>query len=384
MRAGEGDRPGQGGAHRLPDSGRAGRRPRCPAPTGRTADRRPARTAAAAREATARPGPARRGAPVAPAGPRSAASGPDGGEEEPGEPGRAAVEAGHAAEGAAAPGARERGGRVRWTTRHASRVVDRGWAARTDWWEASAVDYAEHSNPSWIDFARSQTATAGIALWCELRPPVGDDPRSRSHGSGRIARRRQGSRHPPDAATENHTESAPVRPAVKVGATAVRVRHTGEPHGSRHHAPAARERRPLRAPDPSLEPEDEALHHDRAQRHLHHRPAAVAGLHRPLLRVRQGDRRPGRHRHVRRHQEAGPGGDRRAGDPRRHALRQPALARRHAHQLPDRAPAHQPPQGARRDRLRRRGRQQPHEEGAPPDAPRAGQARTRPSAVSAR
>ena len=42
---------------------------------------------------------------------------------------------------------------------------------------------------------------------------------------------------------------------------------------------------------------------------------------------------------VRRHQEAGPGGDRRAGDPRRHALRQPALARWHAHQLPDRAPS---------------------------------------------
>ena len=67
-------------------------------------------------------------------------------------------------------------------------------------------------------------------------------------------------------------------------------------HGRRHHAPAARERRPLRAPDPPLEPEDEALHLHRAQRHLHHRPAAVADLHRPRLRVRQGDRRPRRHR----------------------------------------------------------------------------------------
>ena len=86
------------------------------------------------------------------------------------------------------------------------------------------------------------------------------------------------------------------------------------------------------------------------------------------------DRRQGRHDHVRRHQEAGPGGDRRAGDPRRDALRQPALARWHAHQLPDRAPADQPPQGARRDRLRRRGRQQPHQEGAAADAPRARQA----------
>ena len=46
--------------------------------------------------------------------------------------------------------------------------------------------------------------------------------------------------------------------------------------------------------------------------------------------------------------------DRRAGDPRRHALRQPALAGRHAHQLPDRAQAAAAPQGARAARLRRR------------------------------
>jgi hypothetical protein len=47
-------------------------------------------------------------------------------------------------------------------------------------------------------------------------------------------------------------------------------------HGRRDHETAARKRRPLRAPDPSLEPQDEALHLHRAQRHLHHRPAAVA------------------------------------------------------------------------------------------------------------
>ena len=105
-------------------------------------------------------------------------------------------------------------------------------------------------------------------------------------------------------------------------------------HGRRHDEAAARERRALRAPDPPLEPEDEAVHLQRAQRHLHHRPAAVADLHRPRLRVRQGDRRPRRHRHVRRHQAPGAGAGRPAGDPRGHALRQPALARRHAHQLP--------------------------------------------------
>ena len=145
-------------------------------------------------------------------------------------------------------------------------------------------------------------------------------------------------------------------------------------HGRRHYAPAPRERRSLRAPDPTLEPQDEALHHDRAQWHLHHRPAAVAVLHRLQLRLHQGDRGQGRHDHVRGHQEAGPAGDRRAGDPRRHALRQPALARWHAHQLPDDAPADQPPQGARRGRLRHRRRLGSHQEGAPADEAGADQA----------
>ena len=52
------------------------------------------------------------------------------------------------------------------------------------------------------------------------------------------------------------------------------------------------------------------------------------------LRVRQGDRRPRRNRPVRRNQEAGAGGHRRAGHARRNAVCQPALAGRHAHQLP--------------------------------------------------
>ena len=56
--------------------------------------------------------------------------------------------------------------------------------------------------------------------------------------------------------------------------------------------------------------------------------------------------------------------DRRAGHPRRHALRQPALARRHAHQLPDRAQAAAAAQGARGDRLRRRRRLGSDQEGA--------------------
>ena len=102
------------------------------------------------------------------------------------------------------------------------------------------------------------------------------------------------------------------------------------------------------------------------------------------LRLHQGHRRQGRHVHVRRHQEAGPGGDRRAGDPRRHALRQPALARRHAHQLPDRAPADQPPQGARRDRLRRRRRLAAAPRRSSCRCAASATSSTRPSAASAR
>ncbi len=145
-------------------------------------------------------------------------------------------------------------------------------------------------------------------------------------------------------------------------------------HGRRHDAGAAGERRPLRSPDPSLEPEDEAVHLHGAQRHLHHRPAPVAVVHRPRLRVRQGDRRPRRHGHVRRYEEAGAGGHRGAGHPRRHALREPALAGRHAHQLLDRLQAASAPQGAGADRLRGRGRLRPHQEGAPGPLPREGQA----------
>ena len=47
------------------------------------------------------------------------------------------------------------------------------------------------------------------------------------------------------------------------------------------------------------------------------------------------------------HQEAGPGADRRRGDPRQHAVRQQALARRHAHQLRDHQEAHRPARAAR-------------------------------------
>ena len=61
-----------------------------------------------------------------------------------------------------------------------------------------------------------------------------------------------------------------------------------------------------------------------------------------------------------------------------HALRQPPLARWHAHQLPDDLQAAHPPQGARGARLRRRGRLRLHEEGAAHLQAREGQARAHP------
>ena len=82
------------------------------------------------------------------------------------------------------------------------------------------------------------------------------------------------------------------QPRAPAPAVAPRTRGvTGD--GRRHHEAAAGGRCPLRAPDPALEPEDEALHLRRAQRHLHHRPAADAVLHRPRLRVRRA--RPSPH-----------------------------------------------------------------------------------------
>ena len=86
--------------------------------------------------------------------------------------------------------------------------------------------------------------------------------------------------------------------------------------------------------------QDEPVHLRGAQRDPHHRP----GPDRPAARRRPGvrprDRRPGRPGPLRRHQEAGPGAGRPGGGPRRPAVRQQALAWRHAHQLRDHQEAH--------------------------------------------
>ena len=148
-------------------------------------------------------------------------------------------------------------------------------------------------------------------------------------------------------------------------------------HARRDHEATARGRRALRPPDPPLEPEDEALHLRRPRRHLHHRPAADAEADRDGLHLRPRHRRRRRHDHVRRHQEAGPGPDPVLRREVRHALRQRALARRHAHQLRDDLQAGRQDAGVpAHARLRRvRG---DAEEGSPADRPRAREARAQP------
>ena len=148
--------------------------------------------------------------------------------------------------------------------------------------------------------------------------------------------------------------------------------------GCRHHAPVARVRCAFRPPDPPLEPQDEALHPHGAQRHLHHRPAGLIGLHRPRLRVRQSDRGPRRDHPVRRNEEAGPRSHRPAVHPCGHALCEQPLAGWHAHQLQHRSPAPRAAQGTRGDGLRRRGRLVAHQEGTADPASREGQTRTHP------
>ena len=97
---------------------------------------------------------------------------------------------------------------------------------------------------------------------------------------------------------------------------------------------AAGGRRPFRPPDAPLASEDAPLHLRRARRHLHHRPDADGRAARAGARVRRGPRVQRRRDPLRRHQEAGQGhdqGGRRGG---RHALRERALARRPADELP--------------------------------------------------
>ena len=139
------------------------------------------------------------------------------------------------------------------------------------------------------------------------------------------------------ASTDDHAPGrVHGRPVRRVRGRGRTNRRKENPDGRRHDEAAAGGRCPLRPPDPPLEPEDEAVHLRRAQRHLHHRPAARpwSGSTSPTVRARP------RRRRRQRSSSSAP-----RSRPRspiaalrralRDALRQRALARRDAHQLPD-------------------------------------------------
>jgi anion transporter len=89
----------------------------------------------------------------------------------------------------------------------------------------------------------------------------------------------------------------------------------------------------LWASHPEVAPEDEAVHLHRAQRHPHHRPAADGRLARDGLQPGARHGRQARRGAVRRHQTPGAGDHPEGSRTRRVALRQPALAGWHPHQL---------------------------------------------------
>ena len=68
-------------------------------------------------------------------------------------------------------------------------------------------------------------------------------------------------------------------------------RHKEQSHGRHHHEATVGRGRPLRAPDPSVEPQDAPVHHRRAQRDLPDRPRADDEGHRGVLRLHPGPRR---------------------------------------------------------------------------------------------
>src|SRR5919201_2789680 len=154
---------------------------------------------------------------------------------------------------------------------------------------------------------------------------------------------------------------------------AVQPNRKGPISASRLDARAPGGRSPLRSPDSPLESQDAPLHLHGARRHLHHRPATDARAPRGGARLRAQPRRAQRHDALRRHEEAEPGRRLRARRTREHAVREPPLARRPAHELaddlrPDRPPPRAPPpEGGGPARA-------PAREGAHPHARRAREA----------
>ena len=141
-------------------------------------------------------------------------------------------------------------------------------------------------------------------------------------------------------------------------------------------------RRALRAPRQPVEPEDEAVHLRQAEPDPYHRLEGDRPRPAPRDQVLPAGRRGERADPVRRDQATGGRDDRRGMQPLPDALRDRALAGRHAHQLPDDPQPARAPGGAGDDPRRRAGAELLQEDDL--DAhPRAQEDRAQPLRASA-
>ena len=113
-----------------------------------------------------------------------------------------------------------------------------------------------------LSAARLSGLTSRVCATTRFNKVVSGCRRSRSELSGRV-------RQPAVTRARRH-------PTLRVN----RQQRGHGHYGCCNHETAAGQRHPLRASDPSLESQDEAVHLHRPQRHLHHRSAADADLHR--------------------------------------------------------------------------------------------------------
>ena len=138
------------------------------------------------------------------------------------------------------------------------------------------------------------------------------------------------------------------KPELLSGAT-WRINPTRNSHDRRIHAWDAGSRRAFRPPDALLEPEDGALHLWRTQPHPHHQSGAHAPPLPGSLRVYPARCRRWRNRAVRGVQTGRTRGSFRGSHPLQHALCEPPVAGRHAHELQDHSKVDRETQGTGRN-----------------------------------
>src|SRR5450631_28094 len=122
--------------------------------------------------------------------------------------------------------------------------------------------------------------------------------------------------------------------------------------------------RPFWASNPLLEPEDGSVHFRRTKQDPHHQPREDSASVRTGLGLHQGRCRRRRQNIVRGHQTFGPRCRPKGGRALQHALCEPALAGRHAHQFQDHSAVHQAAERIGRDGTERFARSPREERGA--------------------